>query len=266
MLGKLIKYDLKYSFRIFFLIHAILLIVCTLGRFFLMDKLDFYGGPASLYSAIILFSVLFIFLFTAVGFGLSALLIVRFYRNLFTDEGYLTWTLPASPIQQLWSKIISGVIWCILDILICTLSLLILFTSKNVTTAYTHIASDITGKLGMPVSTFGLCLLIFVIFGAISSVIVIYLCIAIGQLFPGHRILCSIVMYFIITGIVEALTFALMFCADIAPGYNDITQSGQNMSHYMLTSFKLSTVISIFIIIVGYCILHYIMSKKINLP
>ena len=40
-----------------------------------------------------------------------AVVVHRFYRNLFCDEGYLTLTLPAAPGQQLASKVLSGALW-----------------------------------------------------------------------------------------------------------------------------------------------------------
>lgn len=266
MLGKLIKYDLRYGIRIFILIHAILVISCTLGRFLFMNRLDFHSDPAGLVSSLIVFSSLFILLFVAVNFGLYALLIVRFYKNLFTDEGYLTWTLPASPTQQLWAKILSGTIWLVLDIPIVSLSLLILFTGKNVTTAYAHVAPGIDKVLGMSISTFGIYALVFTLLGAISSLILLYLCVGIGQLFPGHRILCSVITYCIISCIMQALAFALMFAFNISPANNAyISARGQDMAHYLFMAFNLGEGMCIFIAIVGYFALHQIMNKKINL-
>lgn len=44
---------------------------------------------------------------------LASLVVIvhRFYRNLFCDEGYLALTLPAAPGQQLASKVLSGSLW-----------------------------------------------------------------------------------------------------------------------------------------------------------
>ena len=41
MLGKLVKYDLKYAFRIFLLVHGIYLLICILLRLLVMNQLDF---------------------------------------------------------------------------------------------------------------------------------------------------------------------------------------------------------------------------------
>ena len=41
MLGRLIKYDLKYGAKLFIILHALLLLASILGRFFFLEKLDF---------------------------------------------------------------------------------------------------------------------------------------------------------------------------------------------------------------------------------
>ena len=123
MLGRLIKYDLKYGAKLFIILHALLLLASILGRFFFLEKLDFSAKPNVLITSLGLFISIFLLLFTAVSFGVMLMLGIRFYKNLFTDEGYLTWTLPATPAQQLWAKIISGTIWYVIDILLYSLSL-----------------------------------------------------------------------------------------------------------------------------------------------
>lgn len=266
MLGKLIKYDLKYGVRIFIILHVILIAVCTLGRFFYMEKISFNAPANTIIPSLIVFCSVLILLFTAVCFGMTALIAVRFYKNLFTDEGYLTWTLPATATQHLWAKIISGVIWETGNLLLCSLGLWILVSGDNVTTAYAAISSEVTVSLGMTISQFGMTGLLYGILGTIGSVIFIYLCIGVGQLFPGHRVLCSIVMYVILSAVTQMITFALMFAFHIAPGStNYVLMTGTSATYYMMTSFRISAIMSVLLIIVGYIGIHYIMNKKVNL-
>lgn len=266
MLGKLIKYDLKYGVRIFVVLHVLLLLACSFGRFFYMDKINFNAPVNTILSPLFIFCSVFFLLFMAVCFGISALVAVRFYKNLFTDEGYLTWTLPATATQQLWAKIISGVIWEAGNLLLCSLAFLILVSGDNVTTAYAAVASEYTQYLGMPISQFGFYCLVFGLFGTIGSVIMIYLCIAVGHLFPAHRILCAIVVYFILSALLQILTFALMFAFGISPASSTfVAQSEGTALSYMITSFKISMIVSAITMFVGYGGVHYIINKKVNL-
>ena len=173
MLGKLLKYDLKYGSRFFILLHGILLAACILGRLLFFERLDFDAGSDIIAPYIILATSLYVLLFTAVSLGTAALLAVRFYRNLFTDEGYLSWTLPATPVEQLWAKLFSGTIWYILDILILALSLVILLSGSNLTAAYAKVAPEITEALGMPLGRYGTMLLVFTLLSSFSGTVTI---------------------------------------------------------------------------------------------
>ena len=42
---------------------------------------------------------------------MMVLIVVNFYKTLITDEGYLTFTLPVSPTKLLLSKVLNGIIW-----------------------------------------------------------------------------------------------------------------------------------------------------------
>lgn len=266
MLGKLIKYDLKYGARIFIIIHAIIFAASVLGRFLFLERLDFSADANRLIAPITLFITLYLLLFISLNIGVSILVAARFYKNLFTSEGYLTWTLPASPLQHLWSKIISGTIWLVLNILITALSVIILVTGDNSTAAYARIASDFTESFGMTVSQYGLYMLLFSLFCSLGCVIMFYVCIVIGQLFPGHRLLCAVIAYFIITFIIEVLAFAVMFAMGLFPATKDfIANTGGNAANYLFAAFKCTAVLTIFTTILEYGAMHYIMNKKIDL-
>ena len=94
MLGKLIKYDLKASAKIFLLLHVLFLLVCAAARFLFMDRIDFHAPAKARIAPITAMIVLGTFLISALSLCTSLLITFRFYRNLFSREGYLSWTLP----------------------------------------------------------------------------------------------------------------------------------------------------------------------------
>ena len=69
MLGRLIKYDLKYGAKLFIILHALLMLASILGRFFFLEKLDFSAEANVLITSLGLFISIFLLLFTAVSFG-----------------------------------------------------------------------------------------------------------------------------------------------------------------------------------------------------
>lgn len=267
MLGKLLKFDLKHGLKIFLLLHGILIIISLLGRFLFLDQLNFNEPDAALVSSVALFASAIIFLFAAVCFCTWLLIAFRFYRNLFTGEGYLTWTLPASSVQHLWSKILSGSILLLLDCIIESACTLLLVTGSNVTEAYSMIASDVNSELGMSLSTFALILFVIMLVSGPVSVIQTYFCIVIGQLFPAHRVLGAVAAYFISSFVIQILSFGLQIGTGLFPEYVLIgqTSTSDQVGTYLFTIMGYSTVMMIVIAVLQYLVIHYIMKKKINL-
>ncbi len=263
MLGKLIKYDLKYGYKIILIIHLVFLVACIMGRF-MLNQIDYDAPPEALGAALGISISLFSLVIAGISFSTWIIVAVRFYKNLFTDEGYLTWTLPATSTQLLWSKIISGAIFCAIDILASAIGIILLVTGKNVVEAYSHISADVTEALGMPLSMFGLCLLIIFFFSTIFSVIMIYFCIVIGQLFPGHRVLGAIIVYFVVSFVIQIITVVVMLVLNLYPSV-DLLPEGQTAAHYFFAIISMSVGIATVTAIPQYIVTHYIMKKKINL-
>lgn len=106
MLGKLIKYDLKSLNRFLVMIHALLLLTALLVRYFLTGQIHSSTPQNSLLLALSI--TLYVLILIAVSFATAIIITIRFYKNLFSDEGYLTHTLPVTRGQHLLSKTIAG--------------------------------------------------------------------------------------------------------------------------------------------------------------
>ncbi len=128
MLGKLVKYDLKFYRSPFILIHAVLLVIAAVSRFSverMMNELDGYFG-VGMVTALMLFT--YVITMLAVNVLGLVLIVRRFYSNLFGSEGYLSFTLPVTAAQHFAGKMISSVLWIIASGLVQALSVLILFS------------------------------------------------------------------------------------------------------------------------------------------
>ena len=268
MLKKLIKYDLKYGAKIFIVIHALLWIAAIFGRVFFLDRIDFDAPAEQLVSVLVLFFSAFVLLFSVVSLATALLIAARFYKNLFTDEGYLTWTLPASPVQQLWAKILSGCIWNILDLILLYSAAYFMWISPNVQNAYRMIAAEFTASLGMPLSKFFLLMVLLSIIGVGSNVLMLYASISIGQLFPAHRLLLSVIVYFIFYMIIYALSMGALIIFKLLPGIalsaNKVNEAA-SMSNYLTWTFLISLVLSAVMAVIQYVLTHLILTRKLNL-
>ena len=57
--------------------------------------------------------------------------VIRFYRNLFTGEGYLSFTLPVTPANHLWVKVVTAVSFSLLSVLVAALSGVIITAGES---------------------------------------------------------------------------------------------------------------------------------------
>ena len=122
MLKKLLKYDMRAVWRLGWISAVIVPIAAIIAAFstrFLstpFDDTDFLGAIAIIFAALLLFaSVIAVIL----SFVLTMILVLaRFYKNFFTDEGYLTFTLPTTRSKMLFSKTLNAFIWFTAHILL----------------------------------------------------------------------------------------------------------------------------------------------------
>jgi hypothetical protein len=111
MLKKLLKYDLRAIFKYWWIAAASSLGLAVLCGLVIRLLNDTKLGQNTFFA---IFAVLIIFL-TVIGisaFMVSAevFIFIRYYQNLFSDEGYLTFTLPVKRHQLLNSKLISAIL------------------------------------------------------------------------------------------------------------------------------------------------------------
>ncbi len=151
------------------------------------------------------------------------------------------------------------------DLIIIAAGILLLVTGSNVTTAYGMIADELTAELGFSLSTLSLILFAVCLVSCISSVIMIYFSVVVGQLFPSHRVLGAVAAYFITSFIVQIISVIIMFVLGFLPGYNTALLDGKAMMDHMFRLLTLSSVLMLVITVAQYIASHYIMKKKINL-
>lgn len=267
MLIKLVRYDLKYGVRMFCVIHLLLFIAVALCRFLLLDRMDFFHMPTQTLGTYLGFLLLFfLLLFSLVPFGTTLLIAARFYKNLFTDEGYLTWTLPVSGAQQLWGKIISGLIWSLLDAGIIYLILRFAVSGRNVQSLYAELAAECTAALGMSIPDFAHLMLLLSAFGSLYSVLMLYCSLTLGQMFPAHRLLCSVVVYFILYSVLTFINYVIMFLLHAIHGIGfDLLAENTTVADILHPMMPISLLLSALICILLYTVTHLILTGKPNL-
>ena len=127
MLKKLLKYDLRSVFRFWWIVALISVGMAVLGGF---AQSILYNNDIPRVINVIASIVVFFSYFCMMGLAVltQVLLFIRFYRNFFTDEGYLTFTLPVKRETLLNSKVLAGFIAMAAAAAVCALNFSIIFT------------------------------------------------------------------------------------------------------------------------------------------
>lgn len=148
MLGKLIKHEFIYLKKTFLPLYAIYALLAFLTKIVIVlaDKKGgiFEAADESNEIAAVVFVSLIISAYVMFTFGLGFVTIAnnmkRFKNNLFSDEGYLTNTLPVTATEHILSKIISGSANFLVSLVIVLLSVFLLSGESPL-----KIASVVTG-------------------------------------------------------------------------------------------------------------------------
>lgn len=269
MLGKLLKHEWKEVSVIPCILSAILLVLSVISGF---SFLGIREGIAdvSRFMTVMLW-MLFYFALIAVSMGITIYMAVHFYRTMYTDEGYLTHTLPVSGRELLWSKLIPMVIWSFLTIIVVFLAVLIfggmgvMFASREGMVSMAEIRDSIHELIRQlqlmgsgSTTAFILSMLYIMIVGIFNGPMMLAGSIAIGQLVGKHRILGSIGAYFGIMTIFQIVSQVVFL--PMMLGFD-----GDNPLPLLIgTYFGIGTV-SLVVTVLLYFVTEYLVTKKLNL-
>lgn len=274
MLGKLIKHETRATSRIFLPLYGALLILTIFTKLVMaIGAPDFFSEAASNNSNVaeIILGISFTLYFVLiVGICVMTLVMIiqRFYKNLFTDEGYLMFSLPVKTWELVLSKLLVGLIWSA----VCTVMIFLTFfifslgafsmmeLSQTIRSAY----SMFYLQTGMELNLFMAELIVFILVETVASILMIYVSIAIGQLFNQHRIVAAFGAYIVITIAMQIIMSIAM--AVLAIG--NLESMVLNGSEAMITVQWLingSTALNVVLGIGFYYVTHTIMKKRLNL-
>lgn len=259
MLKKLIKHEFKAVSKILCLLHLALIIV-TAVEFIIIKILS--KSYLSIFSttAITVYGAL-IFIITA---AILIYFIVHFYRTLFTDQGYLTNTLPVKPYELIISKMSVAFIWIIINSIITIFSIIMIIEANDSTSYFVNIinnaAIEFHNKLGINFNTLAVVLTIYMILTAIYMLLMLYASVALGQAMGRHKILCSFAAYIILYTVSQVISTAMLIPLGL---YSTIDNS--EIKKIITPLFIISFVFIIISSAIYFIITNYILSRKLNL-
>lgn len=198
----------------------------------------------------------------AAGVAALFLLIGRFYKSRFTDEGYLTFTLPVNVHQNLLSSMVNSAIgMVIMFIVIFAAVMLWLFIGFSALEGFTEALRDVLPRFWAEFcEEFGkvrlsnvVLFLTNALFGGICELVVLMLSVTIGSIAAKkHKVLAAVGVYY---GIHVAMSIGSAILS-IQVAASDL--GGRAFFCYTL-------LITAAIAVAGYFLMYWLMDKKLNL-
>ncbi len=264
MLGRLLKYDFKSINRLGIPMSGIALIAAIIGTLALKVVTnapdDASGIPVVLCILCVVASAVAVFAYTVVVW---ILLLYRFYTNMYTDEGYLTFTLPVKPKHLIISKLITAVVWSLISLIVVLISVIVIVTFGTgnglVNFEWTNIFSRLS-EVGINTADiiYGI---IYLFVSVVFSFLIIYLSITIAAVLTRkHKILVAIGVYYGINTVISIFTtIGELIVAALK------SQTGAAVDVFMATGGWVSIVIYVVFSVVAFVICNELMKRKLNL-
>lgn len=264
MFGKLLKYEFKSTAKWYLLITLI-----ALGLSILTGIISGSSVPSFVNMDVdtmrIVTGTLGILIFGGViGLYLSNYYIIirRFYSNLYGREGYLTWTLPASPHAIILSKFIGALVSSLYCIFLLFFSSFITMLAmgavmgQDLSPIFSYIAEVFYHSIFY-------WIIIWWIFTTASGILLFYVSIALGQLFQNRRGLKAILFFFLLCLVLSIIGTAVQPVRDL----NDLLHLLYNYGNMeeLGISFIPGLIYEVIKIVSMYFTIHYISKYKLNL-
>ncbi len=280
MLGKLLKHEWKAVWKVPMLLIAILMITAVMaGLTFALPIWDseWVGLPLSGMMLI----CMFYFAIIAVTVGIMIYFAVRYYKNMFTDEGYLTHTLPVTARQLLLNKTITMSAWNLIAMLAVVISIFVFFAIMILSLAPKD--SSFTRELMETIRAWpevlkspymdgfeGFCIggLLVVLIGAFSNSMMLIGAITLGQMVRKHRILGAVGAYFGLTIIVQIFSTVIMIPMMVKmmdSSYYDSAYGAQSPFPILTSFYFLVAGVSLVLGIGLYFMSEYLIRHKLEL-
>ena len=262
MLGKILKYDLRAAYKLWLLFTAIMFGICFVGAFALrslvtMEEFSFFS----------LFAIggvlLSVFAMSCYVMASQLLVLYRFYQNFFTDEAYLTFTLPIKRSTQLNSKLLCGIIFTTVNIVAVVLASMLFISITPVSStdntliivdlfkSFFNFFKSVFQHFDAWLYVYSVLAMLIYLAMTVFSTFLIYACITLGcTMVRKYKLLMAILVYYLVNMAISTLSYV----ASIILGLT--TVSGISVlaeySHAQLTAiilFALIAVLSFFIVL-----------------
>lgn len=272
MVKKLFKYEFASYLKTLIPFNIVLLSIAAFARL-----LQFFDLDIPVYDVIyeIVFGlsiITYVLAIVACFAAVFVMSVIRFYKNLYTAEGYLSFTLPVTPAQHIFVKLVTAVALMGLTFVSAIVSFAIFSAGElgvETVKAGGYLLKKLYEVTGISLWFYIVELLVLITVSLCTSLLFYYTCISIGQLFKKNRILGAFGVYFMFYVATQILSGALMIIYTFVIPTLDLqkveTFISRNIIAILHFAFIGSAVLYAVVAIAHYFVNRFIMTKKLNL-
>lgn len=268
MVKKLFKHEFIAMAKFLLPVYIVLPCIALLGRiiqFFENDSViyNIVYGSSSLFFGIGLFATIFLT-------GIFS--IVRFYKNLFSSEGYLSFTLPVTPAQHLTVKALTSVCFMFFSVLTILISVGFLTAGEvfaEIIKAASYLVVKGTEYLGVHLWLYLLEFILLLAFASLTGLLIIYACISIGQTFKKNRIIAAVGVYFAYYFLTQIIGTVIIILFAAFGKYIPFEQLGNWIALHPYASVHIFFGVFLVLLMIGsaifFTISRFIITRKLNI-
>lgn len=208
MLGKLIKYEFKGTYKLFGLLFGALILLALLSRFCIFVPFDNF--IYDIFTGFI--TVAYVISVFCITLACTVIVMMRFNRHMYKDEAYLTHTLPVKPWQHIVAKLVTYTVWLIASVIMMLTSLLVYFVNTDEFDSILDFINEFFELIGEnPVLIVSIILVLVVCIIQTMVTLLAYMsALSLGQIFRKHKIAGAVFFYFVLNNIVGTISSLIM--------------------------------------------------------
>lgn len=282
MLGKIIKYEFKDTSKVCGLILLVIAVMTLIGALGLILPVNLLSDSRTtdndLSSAlwVMMLSmtmILYVIMLMGVTYGMMIYQGVHFYKTMYSDEGYLTQTLPVTKHQLLIGKTLVAGIWYLLVMLCVGISVILLvlslafslnagLPSSSEIQEFWREAREVFSIMNFRAVHVVISAILAVLVTPFSTMLMIFGALTIGQLSGKYKALMGILAYFGVMIVNMILSNIMQFIFSYGGMFARTVTSGSAS-----VAGAYDSVVIVGLIMGGgmYFISHHILTKSLNM-
>lgn len=268
MVKKLLKYEFISYLRTLTPMYLILLAIGLFNR-----VLQFFENDHFSYDIVFISSLIALIISAIVCLVMTEVIgITRFYKNLYSSEGYLSFTLPVTAGQHLFTKLFTLIVFTLLAFVATLASLSIAAMGEmlvEIFKAAGYLFKQAYEMIGIHTVFFIIEVIVMLLVALIYGYLLYYSCITIGQTAKKNRILAAFGVYFVYYAITQVFGTIIAIVGMIFGQAGVFEALGRVFEQHPIPAmhgvFLICTVFYAALAVAFYFINRYFMNKKLNL-